>query len=320
MTTLITGGGVIGSHSAYLFQNNHEDFVILEYTPQSEAIGNIISDSKKHVVRGNVLDRDILTEVIREHEVTRIVHTVANPLLNAGAQDNPYDAINLNIMGTANVLEIARKLELEKVVFISSATLTTNLKPAKEIGKMSEDNIPRTTNIYSSTKLACENLGLNYSDLYGLDFVALRPVGVFGPWKGSGGGGRSNMMKSLIENISRGKVASISPWVGEVVYVKDVAQSVYKAVIGKNLKSRIYNVGMGRIYTPEEIISIVQAQIKGSKVIVETGGDMLKFKTSIQAESPLDLTRSEKELGYHPQFEMPAAIRDYYEWYKSLFG
>ncbi|MGC8505476.1 MAG: NAD-dependent epimerase/dehydratase family protein [Thermoplasmata archaeon] len=319
MTTLITGGGVIGSHSAYLFQENHEDFVIMEYNPQLEAIGNIISDPEAHVVKGSVLDRNFLTETVKSHGVTRIVHTVANPMLNAGAQDNPYDAINLNIMGTANILETARKLELEKVVFLSSATLTTNLSPASEIGKMSEDNIPRTTNIYSSTKLACENLGLNYSSLYGLDFVALRPVGVFGPWQGTGGGGRSNMMKSLMEALSRGKVASLSPWVGEIVYVKDVAQSVYKATVGKGLKSRIYNVGMGKIYTPGEIISIIQTQIPGSVIRIEAEGEMLKFKTSIQAEAPLDLARSKKELGYNPQYEMPAAMRDYYNWYRSVF-
>ena len=319
MTTLITGGGVIGSHSASLFQNNNEDFIIFEFNPQFEAIGEIIAGPNDHVVKGNVLDRNLLTEVIREHAVTRIVHTVANPLLNAGAQDNPYEAINLNIMGTANVLEISRKLEVERVVFLSSATLTTNLQPASEIGKMSEDNIPRTTNIYSSTKLACENLGLNYSSLYGLDFVALRPVGVFGPWTGAGGGGRSNMMKSLITYLAEGKVASISPWVGELVYAKDVAQYVYRATMVKNLKSRIYNVGMGKIYTPEEIISIVKNLIPGAKIRIETGGNMLKFKTSIQADTPLDLNRSEKELGYHPQFEMPAAIRDYYDWYTSVF-
>ncbi|MEM4090350.1 MAG: NAD(P)-dependent oxidoreductase [Thermoplasmatales archaeon] len=319
LAVLITGGGLIGSHSAYLFQNNHVDFIILELNPQFEAINNIIPGSENHVIKGSVLDRDLLEEVIRKHNVTRIVHTVANPFLNAGAQDNPYDAINLNIMGTANILEISRKLDLDRVVFLSSATLTTNLSTVSEIGKMSENNIPRTTNIYSSTKLACENLGLNYSSLYSLDFIALRPVGVFGPWKGRGGGGRSNMMKSLIENVSAGKVAFISPWVGEIVYVKDVAQAVFKATTGTDLKNRVYNIGMGKIYSPEEIISIVETQIPGARVIVDAGGDMLKFKPTIQMDSPLDLARSEKELGYHPQYDMPAAIRDYYDWYKSTF-
>lgn len=320
MTTLITGGGVIGSHAASFLQNNSEEVLILEFWPQIDAMNKIISNPENILIKGSVLDRDLLMEIVEKHSVSKIVHTVANPLLNAGAQDNPYEAINLNIMGTANVLEVSRKLDLERVVFLSSATLTTNLQPASDIGKMSEDNIPRTTNIYASTKLACENLGLNYTSLYGLDFIALRPVGVFGPWTGRGGGGRSNMMKALINDLSDGNVASISPWVGELVYVKDVSQSIFKAVTRKNLKSKIYNVGMGIIYSPGELVSIIEKEFPGAKVRIETGGDMLKFKTSIQAEAPLDLKRSEIELGYHPLYRMPEALRDYLNWRKSLSG
>jgi nucleoside-diphosphate-sugar epimerase len=185
---------------------------------------------------------------------------------------------------------------------------------------MSEDNIPRTTNIYTTTKLACENLGLNYTSLYGLDFVALRPPGVFGPWTGLGGGGRTNMIKKLIIDLLEGKVASLSPWVGELVYVKDVAQAIFKAVTRRELKSKVYNVGMGKIYTPDEIISIIEELLPGSKIKIEAGGDMLKFKPSIQAEVPLDLKRSESELGYHPEYMMPEALRDYINWQRSYLS
>jgi len=107
-------------------------------------------------------------------------------LLNVGAQEDPLNSIKINTIGTANILEASRKLDVNKVIFISSATLYTNKREINEYGKLSEENVTRKTNIYITTKLACENIGINYSELYGLDFISLRPAGVFGPWLGKG--------------------------------------------------------------------------------------------------------------------------------------
>ncbi len=317
MNTLITGGGMIGSHAAALLIKNNINPILLELKPQQDSVDDILGVGSTKILSEDIMNFDALLDVIRKNHIDSIVHTVANPLLNAGANESPYDAIKLNIMGTANVLEAARKLDLKRIVFLSSATLETNLKPASEIGKMSEDNIPRTTNIYSSTKAACENLGMNYHDLYGTDFVSLRPVGVFGPWSGKGGGGRSNMMKNLIQNILRGNEGLISPWVGEIVYVKDVALSILRALVSDRLKFRIYNIGMGEIYSPEKIIEIFSRISPGSRIRIESGGDMLKFKPAIQMEKPMDLTRSRNELGYNPEYLMEGAILDYMNWFKS---
>ena len=317
MNTLITGGGMIGSHAASLLIKNKINPILIELRPQQDSVNDVLGINNANIISGDVLDFNFLLETIRKYSIDSIVHTVANPFLNAGANDSPYEAIRLNIMGTANVLEAARKLDLGRVVFLSSATLETNLKPASEIGQMSEDNIPRTTNIYSSTKIACENLGLNYSDLYGTDFVSLRPVGVFGPWLGKGGGGRSNMMKNLIGNILHGREGHISPWVGEIVYVKDVALSILRALVSNSIKFRIYNVGMGEIYSPEQIINIFSKISPDSKIRVESGGDMVKFKPAILAERPMDLKRSRNELEYTPEYLMEEAILDYMKWYKS---
>ncbi len=316
MNTLITGGGMIGSHAASLLIQNKINPILMELRPQQDSVNDILGNNDIKTISGDMLDFNFFLETVKKHSIDSIVHTVANPMLNAGANDNPYEAIKLNIMATANVLETARKLDIGRVVFLSSATLETNLKPASEIGQMSEDNIPRTTNIYSSTKIACENLGLNYSELYGTDFVSLRPVGVFGPWLGKGGGGRSNMMKNLIENILHGREGLISPWVGEIVYIKDVALSILRALISDSIKFRIYNVGMGEIYSPEQIIRIFSKVSPGSKIRVESGGDMLKFKPAILAERPMDLKRSKNELGYVPEYLMEEAILDYMKWFR----
>jgi UDP-glucose 4-epimerase len=124
-------------------------------------------------------------------------------------------------------------------------------------------------------------------------------------------------MKNLIGNILHGREGHISPWVGEIVYVKDVALSILRALVSNSIKFRIYNVGMGEIYSPEQIINIFSKISPDSKIRVESGGDMVKFKPAILAERPMDLKRSRNELGYNPEYLMEEAILDYMKWYKS---
>ena len=75
------------------------------------------------LVAGDVLRPLSIVDALRSHNITKIAHTAANPLLTLGAQREPYAAINLNIMGTVNVLEAARIVGLKRVVVSSSSVL-----------------------------------------------------------------------------------------------------------------------------------------------------------------------------------------------------
>ncbi|MBI2183604.1 MAG: NAD(P)-dependent oxidoreductase [Thaumarchaeota archaeon] len=316
MTLLITGAGLVGSQIARIAVEKGERPVIYDLAPQPEVINQIVSLEKIDIVRGDVLDLNALEDTIRTRCIKKVIHTAANPMLTVGAQEKPYDAIKLNVMGTVNVLEAARKLSLDKVVFTSSSVLYTYRKGGLESGKLSEDNYPRTTTIYASTKLACENLGLNYAENYGLDFVAVRFQAVFGPWGGKGGGGGpSNMFKQLIEKSMRGEEATISPRVIEFVYSKDAARSTILAAEKAGLRNRVYNVGMGRIYRPEELLTIIRQKIPSANIRVE---EMHIGSPATKVDEPTDLTRSRTELGYEPQYDMPKAVEDYVDWYKQF--
>ncbi len=132
MSILIIGSGVVGTQIARLEVERGERPVVMELAPQPEAMAQLVDLSKVDLVQGDVLDPLALARVIREHSVTRIMHTAANPLLTAGAQRNPFSAIHLNVMGTANVLEAARIFNLERVVFSSSSTLHNSVDTPRD--------------------------------------------------------------------------------------------------------------------------------------------------------------------------------------------
>ena len=183
----------------------------------------------------------------RTHGITRIAHTAANPLLTLGAQKEPYAAINLNIMGTVNVLEAARMTGLKRVVVSSSSVLNHYLAGRRGRRQLRQGRVvPRPTTFYSATKQAVESLGLNYAKWCGIEFAGLRYGAAFGPWSGAGGGGPSNVMREAIRNALAGKEATVPPGAMEWVYSKDAARATVMALDAKDLGSRIFNVTMGR--------------------------------------------------------------------------
>ena len=72
-------------------------------------MNDIIDLDQADLVRGSFLRQQDLTETIRDYHISEIVHMAANSMLTNGAQENPFSAIELNILRTANVLEVARE-------------------------------------------------------------------------------------------------------------------------------------------------------------------------------------------------------------------
>ena len=225
MTTLVIGSGLIGSQVARILVERGEKPVLMDHAAQPQAIGQIVDLNKVTMVVGDVLRPLSIVDVLRTHGITRIAHTAANPLLTLGAQKDPYAAINLNIMGTVNVLEAARVTGLKRVVVSSSSVLNHYLAGGEDGGNFGkEEAFPRPTTFYSATKQAVESLGLNYAKWCGIEFAGLRYGAVFGPWSGAGGGGPSNIIREAMRNALAGKEATVPPGVMEWVYSKDAAR------------------------------------------------------------------------------------------------
>ena len=212
MTTLVIGAGLIGSQVARILVERGEKPVLMDVAAQPAAIGQIVDLSKVTLVQGDILRPLSIVDVLRTHGITRIAHTAANPLLTLGAQREPYAAINLNIMGTVNVLEAARVTGLKRVVVSSSSVLNHYLDGGEDQGNFGkEEAFPRPTTFYSATKQAVESLGLNYAKWCGIEFAGLRYGAVFGPWSGAGGGGPSNIIREAMRNALAGKEATVPP-------------------------------------------------------------------------------------------------------------
>jgi len=324
MAVLITGAGLVGSQVAQRLVEMGEKPILFDVAPSMDNLERIVDLSKVKIVRGDVLEPFELMKVIQEEGVDRLIHTAA--VMTTVMRERLFTGIRINVMGMANILEVARLTNLKRVVLTSSNTVYFGALPYFKGDLWSED-FPimclsgRSPFPYATTKLFCEQLGLHYHDIYGLDFVAVRFAGVFGPWK-TPVGVTSEIMAETIKRVLKEKLVVLKKnlsWSGklEAVYSKDAAHSTILACYAEKPQQRVYNISMGEMYSHPEVVEILkklnpQIGIQVDEIVGEYFGGLPPMP-----QQPLDISKAREELGYEPEYKMELAIKDYTAWLKA---
>lgn len=314
MATLITGGtGMVGSYIARILIDRGETPLLFDLSLDEEQIKDI--KSKVKIIKGNVLDLIGMVRLIKNEQIDNIIHTAG--LLAVAIGEDPLSGIKVNIEGTANVLEAARIMDIKRVVFASTCMVYDFTK--KITDPVNEDAPKLPGGIYASTKLACEYIGLNYSEIYGVDFIAVRFARIFGPGYWSAGATPNpgtRMIKDMIEKSVMGEPVVVQrPKMSkdEWLYVKDAAQAAILARDAKDLKHRIFNIGSGHLYEFQEIVEVVKLFLPNAKITILEPNPTLsnQWVYRFAMPVPIDISRAREELGYRPQYLLKDAIQDY---------
>jgi nucleoside-diphosphate-sugar epimerase len=313
MAILIVGAGLVGSQIARILTEQGEATVVMDPAIQADAIAEIVTLDRISVLKGDVLRPLDLTRAILDYGITDIVHTAANPLLTLGAQQDPFSAIQLNIMGAVNVLEAARVHKLRRVIAASSSVLNHYMEGGEgHASLLKEEAFPRPVTFYAATKQSVENLGLNYARWCNVDFAAMRYAAVCGPWSGSGGGGPSKMFRNVLERALSGEDAIVQATGMEWVYSKDAARATVLALRADNLGSRVFNVTMGSITSPEEFAAALRKAIPHARIKIQPVAEVDLSMRKLRSASDPALAR--QVLGFVPEFDIDAAVADLVRW------
>jgi len=264
------------------------------------------------IVIGDICDQAILDRAVDEYQVTHIAHLAA--LMPEPAEANPRLGVKVGADGTINVLEVARAKDIKRVVFTSSKAVYGEISgeyAPPQCQPVREDHPKQPVDLYGSIKVCCEELGRYYRQTYGIEFIALRFVSIYGPGKEARHGPLS-FYGQLIEKARRGEQWDIpqgGDQLNDAVYVGDVARAVYLAIKAPTPKEWIFNIGTGTASTPRDFLNVAAKLFPDHKINLGPGPS--KLGRSKQSYCVFDISAAGKNIGYEPAYDVERGVRDY---------
>ena len=311
---LVTGGkGFVGSWVVRDLQKQGLTPVVYDLADKSFVLP-MMADPVQ-VVDGDVTDLESLIAALKDSKAEVIIHTAA--LTNVEkTQSKPEETIRINIQGTLNVLEAARRLGVRRVVYTSSRGVIGHIDDSyghPHYLPVDEAYRCRPYTVYGSTKFFCECLGANYARMYGLQFCSLRFSMIYGPGKrpthGSGA-----FHSVLIEEGLAGRAVAVPrgrDQKDDLIYVADVARAIVLAALSSKLSYDVYHIGTGVASTPVDFADAIKGLLPQARIEIGEGLDYLE--RGYQNYCIFDISRAKEDLGYHPEYSIMDGIRDYLE-------
>ncbi|WP_224404045.1 NAD-dependent epimerase/dehydratase family protein [Pseudonocardia sp. ICBG1034] len=310
MRVLVTGGlGVNGSWVVRGLVEQGHDVVVLENRDDRSLVPDVADDIT--VAVADVSDAAQVEAVFAEHRPGTAVHMAAI----IGADRDPVAAVEVNIGGTAAVLEAATRTGVGRVVYTSSRAAygaLTGVHGHPDYVPVTEEHPRRPVALYDVTKLSCEELGRWYARNRGVEFVALRFATIFGPGKLQRHGGFS-AYSSMIELPAAGEPVHLGrggDQRDDAIYVADIADAVIAAALAPGrLPHDAYNVGTGHAVSLHDLAEAVRDAIPGATIEIGPGLDPMGMGVSYYGA--LDSNLIHTDLGWKPRFGLAEAVRHY---------
>jgi UDP-glucose 4,6-dehydratase len=241
---LVTGAaGFIASHVCIELVRNHPEYNVigfdkLDYCSSTHNFNSIKDLKNFKFVRGNILSADLVSYVLKMHNVDTILHLAAQTHVDNSFGNSMQFSEN-NILGTHVLLECAKQHKIKRFVHISTDEVYGEVGPDETHAKESE-RLLAPTNPYAATKAAAEYLVLAYQKSFGMPVIITRGNNVYGPHQ---------FPEKLIPKFSILLARQMMlPLHGDgsnlrnFLYCTDVARALM-AVMHRGVTGQIYNIG-----------------------------------------------------------------------------
>ena len=274
--------------------------------------------------KGNIENKSKLSDCIFRFKPQIIIHLAAQAGVRYSIK-NPKVYFSTNILGTFNLLEIAKKFRPKHLIIASSSSVygANNKLPFKET-----DKVDLQKSIYAATKKSTETLAHSYSSLWNLPITMLRFFTVYGPF------GRPDMAYfSFTKKILSKKTINIfnkGQMYRDYTYVSDVVNGIVKLLnkIPSNKIKKKIRIDSLSIIAPFRILNIGNTKKIYLLDFVNTLEKELKKKAKYKylpmqkgdVHSTLsDCTLLKKLTGYNPKTSYKTGIKKFVEWYLSYY-
>lgn len=304
---LVTGGaGFIGSNLVdHLINQGHELVVVDDLSSGKKSYVNQQAKFYKLDIRSTKLEK-----IFSREKIEVVYHLAAQIDVRKSVADPAFD-VDINIIGSLNLLENCRRFKVKKIIF--SSTGGAIYGEAEEI-PTTEYAPTYPVSPYGINKLAFEKYLNYYFQVYGLNYTILRFANVYGPRQFKGG--EAGVIAIFIDNAVKGlesKQFGDGKQTRDFVYVDDVVRAL---VLAKDIDCRgEINIGLGKEVNLLEIRQEIEAALGEPMKIKEEPG-----KVGEQRRSVLSRERAKAVLNWEPEIDLKEGIKRTIAWAKSVIA
>ncbi len=331
MAVLVTGAaGFIGSSTARALLERGDEVVGIDnlndyYDPalKQARLANLARqyDNRFRFERVDFADAEALRRVTDAIDIGAIVHLGAQ----AGVRyslENPAAYIQSNLVGHANMLELARARRPRHMVYASSSSVYGG---NKTLPFRVEDRVDHPLSLYAATKKADELLSESYSSLYRIPLTGLRFFTVYGPW------GRPDMaMWIFTKALFAGKPLPLfnrGEMRRDFTYIDDIVRGVIACLDGppaddgevkaggSTSPHALYNIGNSRSEDLMRVVELLE-QETGRKAIA----DPQPMQIGDVKETFADISAIERDHGFEPSTSIDEGVPRFVAWYRDYHG
>lgn len=313
MNFLVTGGaGFIGSHVCErLLDEGHTVHALDDINPYYDpsfkernlAELRSIGGDRFELHRGDIAETAVVEAAMDAAKFDQIIHLAARAGVRPSLEE-PLLYQQVNVGGTTNILEAARKRAIHKVTIASSSSVYgLNAKvPFSE-----SDSVATPISPYAASKLACESLGHVYHHIYGMDVAMLRFFTVYGPRQ------RPDLaIYKFAKLIMAGKPIPVfgdGTSARDYTFVSDTVDGIV-ACTKQQFGYEIFNLGESDTVTLSRMIGLLESALGKAAIIdrqpMQPGDVPLTFA---------DISKARARLGYDPRIKAEEGIPLFVEWF-----
>jgi len=322
MSTLVTGAtGFACIHIVRALAEAGELVIAFDLTPADAECRRFLAGVEDRVqfVSGDVLDTDALLHLVEQHGVDRFVHGAAiTPTLDV-ERASPQRIIDVNLMGTVGLLEIARQMNAWRFVFMSSSGVYA--PSTGKVDSLSEESPLRAKGLYAICKQAGELILKRYKSLFGLSTVSGRMSSIYGPMeRATASRSRPSTIYELVRAclVHKPVRARGRAFRRTFTRAEDAATIWRDLTLADDLDHDVYNVSAGVAYSLDEVLETLADIEPTFRYSYAEPGQEADIEITLTGERPaLDMTRARTEFDFVPRYDLRQSLEIYLVWARN---
>ena len=303
MKILITGGtGFIGSNFTHYIYNNYDyEITVLDkltYAGNKANLKEILGEIQ--FIKGDIGNEDDVKIAMKDCDL--VVNFAAETHVDRSIED-PSIFVKTDVLGTYNLLEYARKYDVEKYLQIS----TDEVYGSIDNGSFTENSNIDPSSPYSASKAGADVLVKAYYKTYDIPVLITRSSNNFGPYQYP-----EKLIPLFIMNAMNDKSLPVygdGQNIRDWIYVLDNSLGI-DVVLNNGKLGEVYNIGGGNEKTNLEITQLILEILGKSESLIKYVDDRLGHDRRYSLDSS-----KIRELGWKPQWSFEDAMRETIEWY-----